>query len=70
MNYNKKKCENKISPVKLKRCVFLQGFLSKSFRYYLSAKSFYLSFISILHILNIRSLSKKILEISNKMWRP
>jgi hypothetical protein len=30
-----------------------------------------LSFISILHIYNIRSLSKKkILEISNKMWRP
>jgi hypothetical protein len=52
-----------ISPVRLKR-------LSKSFRYYLNAKSFYLSFMSILHIYNIRSLSKKILEISNKMWRP
>jgi hypothetical protein len=51
--------------------VFLQGLLSKSFRYYLNAKSFDLSFISILHIYNIRSLSKKkILEISNKMWRP
>ena len=59
-----------ISPVKLKRSCVLQGFLSKSFRYYLSAKSFYLSFISILHIYNICSLSKKILEISNKMWRP
>jgi hypothetical protein len=49
--------------------MFLEGFLSKSFRYYLSAKSFYLSFISILHIYRIRSLSKKTLEISNKMWR-
>ena len=69
MNYNKNKCE-KIKYFAGKIRVFLQGFLSKSFRYYLSAKSFYLSFILILHIDNIRSLSKKILEISNKMWRP
>ena len=72
MNYNKNKCEKKYFAGKVKKIrVFLQGFLSKSFTYYLNAKSFDLSFISILHIYNIRSLSKKkILEISNKMWRP
>jgi hypothetical protein len=39
MNYNKNKCEKKKFGGKVKKDrVFLQGFLSKSFRYYLSAK--------------------------------
>ena len=70
MNYNKNKCEKKYFAGKVKMIVCFCKDFGVSCRYYLSAKSFYLSIISILHIYNIRSPSKKILEISNKMWRP